>query len=100
MRLSVDSDDKGYDPRIGPECKVKALLNGVDVTNCCITADEQEGMVLCHAVGQDGNIILNDEQTETVKKIKFGNVKIIVPVDFWALRVKKNKEKTENEESS
>jgi hypothetical protein len=73
MRTSVLKDDPGY--KNFAFGKYNIFLDGRPV-RLCITADEEEGFVLVHAVGDDGKPYLNETRTETVK-IRFqGKVEI------------------------
>ncbi len=74
MRLSIDEDDPGYDERAIGQCRV--LLDGVDVTNNCYTADEEEGKVWCRKRNELGNCFIDPETGGVASEVLTGKVKI------------------------
>lgn len=75
MRLSIDKDDRGYSPEAIAHCKV--LLNGVDVTNRCFTADEEEGKVWCVKWNELGKAFV-DPSGNIAKEVLEGRVEILL----------------------
>ena len=72
MRLSVITSDPGFDPI---KTNMKVFLDGVYLDNC-LTADEEEGMVLIYSKDKNGLYIrlgMSEIQTE----VKYGKVKIV-----------------------
>lgn len=65
MRISVDEQDIGFDPKINTY-KSSVYLNG-ELCHNAITADEEAGMVICWVF-----------KDRTQRKILFGDVKINV----------------------
>lgn len=73
MRVSVDKNDKGY---VEDSWAYQPYLNGEKVS-FCITADEEEGIVLVEEYDENGKVVL-DERCENIRtKILRGEVKII-----------------------
>ena len=62
MRLSIHKDDVGYDLEKCKNCVI--LLDGIDITDKCFTADEEKGLAYCYMHNDDGRPYLD----------KFGNL--------------------------
>lgn len=76
MRLSVDKDDPGY----GETSRVKILVNGVDVTKRCYTADEEEGKAYCFKHNAEGHVYVEpNNPPQAAQEILEGKVEIIFP---------------------
>lgn len=76
MRLSIREDDPGYDPRAIKDCK--AFVDGVEVTERCHTADEEEGKVWCFKHNEIGQPFIDQATGKTAEEILIGKVIILV----------------------
>ncbi len=76
MRLSVDKDDPGYDSDALQNCK--AFIDGVEITERCYTADEEEGKAWCFKLNELGNKFIDEATGEAAKEILIGEVIIMV----------------------
>ena len=76
MRISADRSDPGFDHSYRSAI---VFLNGKRVQRC-ITADEDLGVVIVHAVGADGNVIFDREKGEVVREEVRGSVRVVLPV--------------------
>jgi hypothetical protein len=72
MRLSVDSNDPGYNPKA---FGAKVYLNGAEVTKV-ITADEDRGMLIRYQTDQRGKLILNSDRSDALRETRYGIVRI------------------------
>ncbi len=72
MRLSVRRDDPGHSPE-ALRCRV--FVDGVDVTNRCFTADEEEGKAWCYAHNDRGQPYANS-WGKPVEEVLKGKVEI------------------------
>lgn len=52
MRVSIRQDDPGYNSAVAFNCSI--LVDGVDVTLRCFTADEEKGIAICYKHNEDG----------------------------------------------
>lgn len=75
MRLSVDQNDPGYQP--DKILMARVMFNGQPITDC-VTADEEEGMVLRYARNADGKFIMVVGTDEALLERLFGRVSIYV----------------------
>jgi len=73
MRVSTVTTDPGYDPNLDIYT-IHVTLNGVGV-KYCITADEEEGYVICYQVDENGGIM--HDNIDIITQRIFGKVKII-----------------------
>lgn len=71
MRVSVDKNDKAYSNENYFNTGVK--LDGNVLTHC-ITADTDEGMVVCFALDENGRVIRAEEELK--KETLYGVVEI------------------------
>ncbi len=76
MRLSADKDDPGYDAEALKDCK--SFVDGVEITNRCYTADEEEGKAWCFKLNELGNKFIDDATGEAAKEILSGEVVIMI----------------------
>ena len=76
MRVSVRKDDPGYDPILTLDCKV--LVDGVDVTNRCYTADEEKGTAWCYKLNDEKQKFYDSVTDEAAQETLHGKVEIIV----------------------
>ena len=85
MRVSIRSDDPGYDYNaIGS----KVFVDGVEVKNC-FTADEEMGVAWCFAVDEEGKFFIDPENTDSCKEIEVrGKVRIMLPASINKHRLK------------
>lgn len=75
MRVSVRKNDPGYKAFLENKGRILVFLDGQPITGRCITADEEEGLVLCNAL-LDGKPYLNEEKTEVVTELLEGKVEV------------------------
>lgn len=76
MRLSIVESDPGYDMKATSRCKV--LVDGVDVTNRCHTADEEERKAWCYKLNEFGKKFASPDRTKVVQEVLTGDVKILL----------------------
>ena len=77
MRLSVREGDPGYKfMALTSSCTV--LLNGVDVTKQCHTADEEEGKVWRVLHDQFGRSYMDRKTGNVAEEMLSGKVEIII----------------------
>lgn len=77
MRLSIREDDPGYDKR-AMGCSV--FVDGVEVTNRCFTADEEQGMAWCFKHNEFGNSFPDpDNSNNPAEEVLTGKVIIVLP---------------------
>ena len=76
MRLSILKNDPGYDFELSNRCKV--LVDGVDVTNRCQTADEEEGKAWCLKHDSEGKAFTDHSIGEVAKEVLSGKIEIIL----------------------
>lgn len=76
MRLSIYEDDPGYDRRALGSCKV--FVDGVDVTDNCYTADEEEGKAWCRKRNELGNTFIDPATGEVANEVLTGRVEIFL----------------------
>ncbi len=85
MRVSIIDSDPGYEAAMfagwwgehSGKCKI--LINGVDITNICSTADEELGVAFCYKINDEGQKYVEEEFNEVAKEAIFGKVEIIIP---------------------
>jgi len=75
MRVSCRKDDPGYDPVLCMH--VKILCDGVDITNRCYMADEEEGKAFCFSLNEKGEKFFNSAINAVAKEVCLGEIKII-----------------------
>ena len=73
MRKSVRQSDIGYDPQAQ---KYIIYFNGEKINNC-FTADEEIGEVHVYKKYQDGEFVLNHDNTIIEEETLYGDVKIV-----------------------
>lgn len=56
-------------------CNRKVFFGGVEISNMCYEADDQEGWAKCYKAGPDGKPFI--ENGELMKEQLFGEVKIV-----------------------
>lgn len=76
MRLSIREDDPGYDPRAIKDCK--AFIDGVEITERCYTADEEEGKAWCFKHNELGEKFIDDATGRAAEEILIGAVVILI----------------------
>ncbi len=77
-RISVRPNDSGYDVR-ATQGYVKVYVNEIDVTNCCYTADEEEGKAWCYLRNEVGRVYVDPNDDEKIaEEILTGAVKIVI----------------------
>lgn len=76
MRLSVDKNDPGYDSEALKNCR--SFVDGVEVTDRCYTADEEEGKAWCFKHNEMGQVFMDSATGEIVKEILVGDVVIMI----------------------
>ncbi len=78
MRLSIREEDPGYNFEATLHCKV--LLDGVDVTKQCFTADEEEGKVWWYKWDAEGRPFVDphNRRAGAVEEVRIGNVLIVL----------------------
>lgn len=78
MRLSIREEDPGYNDDATRHCRV--LLDGVDVTGRCHTADEEEGKVWCYKWNAEGKPFVDPDHPDkgAVEEILTGKVLIVL----------------------
>ena len=74
MRISVGHNNAGYAP-LSKTADVKIFLDGVEVS-VRVTADEDNGYIVCHVVDSDNYLAPNSSGTDTMKVTKYGKVRI------------------------
>lgn len=77
MRLSVRENDPGYDER-AMGCTI--LVDGVDVTRRCHTADEEEGKAWCFKHNERDRPFV-DNSRKVVEEVLTGKVVIVLRSD-------------------
>ncbi len=79
-RYSIRENDPGFlnFSRDGTGGFESITLNGVDVNDRCIMADEEVGEVLLHKRNEDGQFYLNGAGNETAKETLNGEV-VVTP---------------------
>lgn len=76
MRLSVDDTDPGYS-RLA--FGVRVFLDGAEVKRV-ITADEERGLIVQHAVNEHGDLLWADRSRKQLRReMRYGDVRIEVP---------------------
>lgn len=78
MRLSVIQSDQGYSVAAFG-CSVTLDGNPLD---CCVTADEEQGAVLCYVKDAEGNFMLDDSKGAIKTEQLKGTVVITVPEEY------------------
>ena len=81
MRLSIGEyySDSGFNFNLslGSNQKVKILVDGVDVTNHCHTADEEEGKAYCYKCDEEGRHYIDpDNPHQAAQEVLEGKVEI------------------------
>ena len=76
MRISTVLGDLGYvdSSRI---FNIKVYFNDVVINNC-VTADEENGYVICYETDADGNYILDESLMDISKVTRRGKVKVVL----------------------
>jgi hypothetical protein len=76
MRISVKEGDPGY---CAEAFKARVFFNDVEQKGTCITADEEQGLIVRFIKNEDGGLVVNNGEamTETVT----GKVRIILEDD-------------------
>ncbi len=78
MRITVDKNDKAFDPAALPNAYLcNVYIDGV-LTHDCITADEALGEAVVHARDESGRLILNTARDAIICKTVHGVVRIVV----------------------
>ncbi len=89
MRVSVRDNDPGYDEaaqagwwgKYSGKCKI--LVDGLDVTDICSTADEEQGVVFCYKLNKDGRKYIELDPFPNAEFIAsqalYGKVEIQIP---------------------
>ena len=74
MRASCRKDDSGYTPKT---LDLVVLVDDIDVTNRCFTADEESGEAFCYTYNKEGKFFLDPENPDEIKtEIMRGKVEI------------------------
>jgi len=73
VRLSIFKDDPGW-PGYYPIADV--FVDGVPQPHC-VTADEELGLAICHALDSDGEIMLTDDGEDVLLMERHGKVEIV-----------------------
>ena len=76
MRLSVRKDDPGYDAEALKDCR--AFVDGIEVTDRCVTADEEEGKAWCFKHNEEGRAFVDDATGNPAEEILTGDVVIMI----------------------
>ena len=77
MRLSIRMDDPSYNKYLAFNCTV--LVDGVDVTGKCHTADEEKGVAWCYKHNEEGKPYVDPCNPGKVAEEELtGKVEIIV----------------------
>jgi hypothetical protein len=75
MRISVDIGDAGH--RFDTY-GVRIFLDGQEVSHC-VTADEEQGLVVRLKIGEDGRRVICPDTLETERYEQRGVVRILMP---------------------
>ena len=76
MRISVRKDDPGFHPK-AMQCTI--FVDGVDVTNRCYTADEEQGKAWCFKHNKENRPFLDpDTPNKVAAEVLTGKVVIIL----------------------
>lgn len=74
MRVSVNTTDPGF---INDAWRYRVKLDG-SFADYCVTADEEEGYVICYVKDEEGNFKIDPENYTCLQmQIKFGEVQIV-----------------------
>ena len=76
MRISVLSDDPGYDELRSIHTKV--FFNAQEIQGC-LTADEEEGSILVLVYDENNRVIIDGNNA--MREILYGDVKIVLPTE-------------------
>jgi hypothetical protein len=71
MRLSVDKNDSGFNPRWA--YRAKSFLEGKFISRV-ITVDEEQGYLLRYKTDSNGRVLVDYEKEETEKELLYGDV--------------------------
>lgn len=74
MRVSIDKDDRSYDPSRNTN-DIVVLLDGVKQT-MCITADDEEGYIIRYATDANGKILIDNSGEHATTECVHGVVTI------------------------
>lgn len=74
MRVSIDKDDRSYDPLVNTN-DITVLLDGVKQTTC-ITADDEEGYIIRYATDANGKILIDNSGKHATTECIHGKVTI------------------------
>jgi hypothetical protein len=70
VRISVEKDDRGYDPN---HLRAHVFLNDVELLDC-ITADDELGECYCYARDASGNFLTAGDTIQ--REFRYGKVRI------------------------
>ena len=77
MRVSVRKEDPGYVEDTVGNCTI--FVNGIDVTNRCHTADEEEGKAWCFKHNEENKKIIDpDNDDKIAEEVLTGEVVIML----------------------
>ena len=78
MRITVDKNDKAFDPKLLPHAYLcDVYIDGV-LTHDCITADEELGEAVIYVRDESGQLMLNTARDAVICKTVHGVVRIVV----------------------
>jgi hypothetical protein len=85
MRLSIDPDDPGFDPRaVGcATAEIRITLDGLEQSGV-ITADEEAGLIVALLRDKDGRLIHDWTKGEPARVERRGVVAIELPAGWGA----------------
>lgn len=85
MRVSIRDNDRGYDraaqagwwkQHLG---KCKVLIDGLDITDKCSTADEEEGVAFCYILDKNNRKYFDFDLGFIAAQALYGKVEIQIP---------------------
>ena len=75
MRISVRESDPGYNLQVCRNCSI--LVDGIDVTGRCHTADEEKGIAMCFKEDMFGHKYVDpDDPDKAAEEVLTGKVVI------------------------
>lgn len=86
MRVSTRENDPGYEAAIlagwwkhldSGNCKI--FVDGVDVTDRCSTADEEQGVAFCYKINEAGQKYVDKDLDQVASQALYGKVEIQIP---------------------
>ncbi len=82
-RYSVREDDQGHAnfKRYGRDGFKSITVDGVDILDRCIMADEEAGEVLVHIRNDAGEFFVNEEGKDTAQEVLKGKVIVNLKCD-------------------